>query len=132
MSDAYRGKDGDFDALRAEGVAGAEEPGVEHGAASKGPGAGVEEPVAGAVEPNGCPPLSEHFDEIMSTLYQQRFLGEFVAVLQAAPFPGPQAIQTPTPKSKARAAAEHVPRRPDTWKLLPFIIDEVDGIFGEF
>ena len=38
-------------ALRAEGVVGAEEPGVEHGAASKGPGARV-------VEPSGRPPLS--------------------------------------------------------------------------
>ena len=76
--------------------------------------------------------FSEHFDGIMSTLYQPGFLGEFVAVLQAAPFPGPQAIQTPKPKSKARAAAEHVPRRPDTWKPLPFIIDEVDDIFDEF
>ena len=132
MPDAYRGKDGDFDALRAEGVVGAEEPGVEHGVASKGPGAGVAEPVVGVVEPSGCPPLSKHFDGIMSTLYQPGFLGEFVAVLQAAPFPGPQAIQTPTPKPKARAAAEHVPRRPDTWKPLPFIIDEVDDIFDEF
>ena len=58
MSDAYRAKDGDFDALRAEGVVGAEEPGVEHGVASKGPGAGVGEPVVGVVEPSGCPPLS--------------------------------------------------------------------------
>ena len=66
MSDAYRGKDGPVDALRAEGVAGAEEPGVEHGAASKGPGAGVEEPVAGAVEPNGCPPLSAVLEAVQS------------------------------------------------------------------
>ena len=46
-------------ALRAGGVAGAEEPDAEHGAASKGPVAGVEERVAGAVEPSGRPPLSD-------------------------------------------------------------------------
>ena len=66
MSDTRRGADGDFDALRAEGVAGAEEPGAEHGAASKGPGAGVEEPVAGAVEPSGRPPLSAVLEAVQS------------------------------------------------------------------
>ena len=66
MSDTPRGTDGDFDALRAEGVAGAEEPGAEHGAASKGPGAGVEEPVAGAVEPSGRPPLSAVLEAVQS------------------------------------------------------------------
>ena len=45
-------------ALRAGGVAGAEEPGAEHGAASKGPGAGVDERANGAVETSGRPPLS--------------------------------------------------------------------------
>ena len=39
MSDTRRGKDDGFDALRTEGVAGAEEPGAGYGAASKGPGA---------------------------------------------------------------------------------------------
>ena len=53
-------------ALRAGGVAGAEEPGAEHGAASKGPGAGVEEPVAGAVEPSGRPPLSAVLEAVQS------------------------------------------------------------------
>ena len=43
---------------QAAGAAGAEEPGAEHGVASRGPGAGVEEPVVGAVEPSGRPPLS--------------------------------------------------------------------------
>ena len=76
--------------------------------------------------------FSKHFDGIMPTLYQPGILSEFVAVLQAAPFPGPQAIQTPKPKSKARAVAEHVPRRPNTWKPFPFIIDEVDDIFDVF
>ena len=48
MSDTRRGADGDFDALRAEGVAGAEEP------------------VAGAVEPSGRPPLSAVLEAVQS------------------------------------------------------------------
>ena len=71
MSDTGRGKDGDFDALRAEEVAGAEELGAEHaGAASKEPGAGAEEPVAGAVEPSGRPPLSAVLEAVQSQVPQ--------------------------------------------------------------
>ena len=66
MPDTRRGTDGGVNALRAEGAAGAEEPGAEHGAASKGPGAGVEEPVAGAVEPSGRPPLSAVLEAVQS------------------------------------------------------------------
>ena len=59
MSDTRRGKHGDFDALRAEGVADAE-----------GPGAGVEEPVAGAVEPSGRPPLFAVLEAVQSQVPQ--------------------------------------------------------------
>ena len=45
----------------------AEEPGAEHaGAASPGPGAGVEEPVAGAVKPSGRPLLSAVLEAVQS------------------------------------------------------------------
>ena len=57
--------------LRAEGIAGAEEPFAEHaGAASPGPGAGVEEPVAGAVGPSGRRLLSAVLEAVRSQVPQ--------------------------------------------------------------
>ena len=53
-------------ALRGGGVAGAAEPGAKHGAVSESPGAGVEEPFAGAVEPSGRPPLSAVLEAVQS------------------------------------------------------------------
>ena len=53
--------------LCAEGIAGAEEPDAEHAdAASPGPDASVEEPVAGALEPSRRPLLSVVLEAVQS------------------------------------------------------------------
>ena len=52
--------------MRGGGVAGAAEHGAKHGAVSESPGAGVGEPVVGAVEPSGRPPPSAVLEAVQS------------------------------------------------------------------